>query len=278
MNPLLLLSFATVYGVYPFPDITVAHIEEAIHAGMEAENKAVAAIVDNPDAPTFENTIEALETSGELLERATTLMYNLLSAHTNDDLEDLAQRVAPILSEHGNNIMLNARLYERVKTVYSEYKPKDAEEAMLLKNTYEAFERSGATLDEAGKQRFREISAELSKLTLQFSQNKLKDTNNYYLHITDEQELDGLPELQRGAARENAAERGLEGWVITLHASYPLWPMPKAASAARNCIASTTRFAPTATSTITSPSLAASRTCAARRLNCWVIPIMPLTS
>ena len=218
MNPLLLLSFATVYGVYPFPDITVAHIEEAIHAGMEAENKAVAAIVDNPDAPTFENTIEALETSGELLERATTLMYNLLSAHTNDDLEDLAQRVAPILSEHGNNIMLNARLYERVKTVYSEYKPKDAEEAMLLKNTYEAFERSGATLDETGKQRFREISAELSKLTLQFSQNKLKDTNNYYLHITDEQELDGLPELQRGAARENAAERGLEGWVITLHA------------------------------------------------------------
>ena len=218
MNPLLLLSFATVYGVYPFPDITVAHIEEAIHAGMEAENKAVAAIVDNPDAPTFENTIEALETSGELLERATTLMYNLLSAHTNDDLEDLAQRVAPILSEHGNNIMLNARLYERVKTVYGEYKPKDAEEAMLLKNTYEAFERSGATLDEKGKQRFREISAELSKLTLQFSQNKLKDTNNYYLHITDEQELDGLPELQRGAARENAAERGWEGWVITLHA------------------------------------------------------------
>ena len=193
MNPLLLLSFATIYGVYPFPDITVAHIEEAIHAGMEAENKAVAAIVDNPDAPTFENTIEALETSGELLERATTLMYNLLSAHTNDDLEDLAQRVAPILSEHGNNIMLNARLYERVKTVYSEYKPKDAEEAMLLKNTYEAFERSGATLNETGKQRFREISAELSKLTLQFSQNKLKDTNNYYLHITDEKELDGLP-------------------------------------------------------------------------------------
>ena len=218
MNPLLLLSFATVYGVYPFPDITVAHIEEAIHAGMEAENKAVAAIVDNPDAPTFENTVVALEHSGELLERATTLMYNLLSAHTNDDLESLAQRVAPILSEHGNNIMLNARLYERVKAVYADYKPKDAEEAMLLKNTYEAFERSGATLDEAGKQRFREISAELSQLTLQFSQNKLKDTNNYYLHITDEQELDGLPELQRGAARENAAERGLEGWVITLHA------------------------------------------------------------
>lgn len=223
MNPLLKLEYNTPHNTFPFPLITIPFIEEAIHEGMRIENEEIHRIVTNPDAPTFQNTIVALSRTGEILERATTVMYNLLSAETNDELEALAQKVSPILSEHSSNIMLNETLFARVKAVktWSENDGKgtlDAEDQMLLDKTYDGFERSGATLPEDKKQRFRDIKAELSKLSLQFSQNNIKETNDYQLHITDAAQLAGLPASQVEAAAATAHEKGLHGWVFTLHA------------------------------------------------------------
>lgn len=224
MNPLLSLNYNTPHNTFPFPDITPAYIEEAILKGIELEDAEITEIVNNPEAPNFRNTIVALSCTGEILERATTVMYNLLSAETNDTLEELAQRMSPILSEHSSNIMLNAPLFARIKTVKAYYDNKenvteiDEEDKMLLKKTFDGFERSGANLPEDKKDRFRNIKAELSKLSLQFSQNNLKETNDFQLHITNEAELVGLPESQIAAAAATAKEKGVEGWVFTLHA------------------------------------------------------------
>lgn len=190
-----------------------------IEEGMQEEVAEVDAIANNAEAPTFANTIVALSKTGERLERATAVMYNLLSAETDDDLENLANELAPKLSEHSNNIMLNQALFERVKTVYeAESKRLDGEDKMLLDKTYEGFERSGATLSEADKEKFRKITAELSEKTLRFSQNVLKETNNFALHVTDEKDIAGIPEINVKAARHEAEERNLDGWVFTLHA------------------------------------------------------------
>lgn len=224
MNPLLSLQYGTPHNTFPFPLITPDYIEEAILAGIELEDKEIAAIVGNPESPTFSNTIVALAQTGEILERATTIMYNLLSAETSDALEGLAQRMAPILSKHSSNIMLNAQLFARVKAVKACYDAVDCtidldqEDKMLLDKTFDGFERSGANLPEEKRERFREIKAELSKLSLLFSQNNIKETNNYQFHITDEKDLAGLPESQRAAAAATAKEKELEGWVFTLHA------------------------------------------------------------
>lgn len=230
-NPLLSLEYNTPHNTFPFPKITPSFIEEAINEGIRQEEKEIAAIVQNPAAPTFDNTIVALSATGQILERATTVMYNLLSAETNDDLEAIAEKMSPILSEHNSNIMLNAELFARVKAVKEAYDETgkciddnqacpnlNAEEFMLLTKTYDGFERSGANLPEDKKQRFREIKAELSKLSLQFSQNNIKETNDYQLHVTDASDLVGLPESQIAAAAATAKEKGLEGWVFTLHA------------------------------------------------------------
>lgn len=224
MNPLLSLEYNTPHNTFPFESITPALIEEAIHEGMDHEMKEIEAITGSQEVPTFANTIEALNATGELLERATTVMYNLLSAETNDELEALSMRVAPLLSEHSSNIMLNAKLFARVKSVYEQQSEADGnaslgdEEKMLLQKTFDGFERSGANLPEDKKERFRAIKAELSKLSLQFSQNMVKETNKFQLHITQEVDLDGLPQSQREAAAATAREKGLEGWVFTLHA------------------------------------------------------------
>lgn len=218
MNPLLQLQYNTPHNTFPFGDITTENIEEAIHVGMKSEMDEVQRIVEQNETPTFENTIVALANTGELLERATTLMYNQLSANTNDDLESLAERMAPVLSEHSNNIFLNEALFQRVKVVHDNYKPTNDEDAMLLVKTFLGFERNGACLPEDKKKRFREIKAELSTLSLQFGQNNIRETNDYTLNITDAAQLAGLPESQMAAAAAAAAERGLEGWVFTLHA------------------------------------------------------------
>lgn len=224
MNPLLKLEYNTPHNTFPFKSITPAFIEEAIHEGMELEMKEIEAITESTEEPTFANTIVALSATGELLERATTVMYNLLSAETNDELEALSMRVAPLLSEHSSNIMLNEKLFARVKKVYEQQNEANGngslndEDKMLLQKTFDGFERSGANLPEDKKERFRAIKAELSKLSLQFSQNMVKETNKFQLHITNEDELDGLPESQREAAAATAREKGLEGWVFTLHA------------------------------------------------------------
>lgn len=194
-------------------------LRKLLSEGMEEETKEVETIAQSTDSPTFVNTITALTRAGEKLERASSVMYNLLSACTDDALDALANDMAPLLSAHANNIMLNPRLFERVKTVYDNPPANlTAEERMLLDKTYEGFERSGATLNEEGKQRFREITSKLAEKTLLFSQNLLKETNKFFLHLTDESELSGIPQLHREAAAHEAKERGLDGWVFTLHA------------------------------------------------------------
>lgn len=196
-----------------------AMLRPLIMQGMDEEMHEVEAIVNNAEAPTFANTIVAISNTGENLERATAVMYNLLSAETNDELEELANELAPKLSEHSNNIMLNAKLFERVKAVYdAETNQLEGEDKMLLDKTYEGFERSGATLSADDKLRFREITSQLSEKTLKFSQNVLKETNNFILHITNENDLAGIPEIHRNAARHEAETRNKEGWVFTLHA------------------------------------------------------------
>lgn len=194
-------------------------LRSLILKGMEIEKTEVDAIVASTEEPSFKNTIVALSHTGELLSRATTIMYNLLSAETSDELDDLANELAPKLSEHDNDLMLNPKLFERVKYVYDHPQPNmTAEDRMLLDKTYEGFERSGATLDEKGKQEFRRITGRLAEMTIRFSQNLLKDTNDFFLHITEESELEGIPAMHREAAAHEAKERNLEGWVFTLHA------------------------------------------------------------
>lgn len=187
--------------------------------GMRKEIAQVQEIADNPEVPTFNNTIKRLCESGELLERVSTIMYNLLSADTDDELDNLANEMASKLSAHTSSIMMNEKLFKRVKYVYEHATEfLQEEDKMLLDKTYEMFERSGATLDREGKKRYREITARLSELSLKFSQNLLKETNSFVLHITSDTELSGLPEMHRKTAAREAEERGLKGWVFTLHA------------------------------------------------------------
>ena len=218
MNP-----FYTTYTYIPFDQIKETDYEPAMLKGIEEEDQEIDHIVKNPDAPTFENTIEAMERSGQLLDKVTTVFFNLLSAETTDFLDELAQKMSPILSEHSNNIMLNEGLFMRVKAVYDDhasdqFKRLNAEQKMLLTNTYEGFVRHGALLSDEQKEQLRRISAELGVLSLQFSQNKLKDTNDFILHITDEKDLEGLPDSAIDLARQTAKDRNMEGYVFTLQA------------------------------------------------------------
>lgn len=218
MNP-----FYTTYHYIPFNRIQETDYEPAMMKGIEEEDQEIDSIVKNPDAPTFENTIEAMERSGQLLDKVTTVFFNLLSAETTDFLDELAQKMSPILSEHSNNIMLNEGLFKRVKVVYDDHEADlfarlNPEQKMLLKNTYEGFVRHGALLTDEQKEQLRRITAELGVLSLQFSQNKLKDTNDFILHITDEADLEGLPESAIDLARQTAKEREMEGYVFTLQA------------------------------------------------------------
>ena len=219
MNPFF-TTYNTPHETVPFDKITIDDFEPAIMKGIEEEDKVIEAIVNNPQAATFENTIEALENSGELLQKVTEVFFNLISAETTDEMDELAQKLSPILSEHENNITLNEKLFERVKTVY-EHTNKDEltkEQRMLLQSCYDSFVRNGANLNEEDKQTYRQLTSELGILSLQFSQNKLKDQNAFTLHITNETDLEGLPESAIDAAKEEAKSRKLEGWVFTLQA------------------------------------------------------------
>ena len=217
-NPLL-ATYHTPYHTAPFHLIKTEHYEPAILKGMEMHNEEIEAIINNPEQPTFHNTIVALERSGATLDRAATIFGNLLSAETSDELQALAQRVMPQLSEHSNNISLNEKLFARIKAVYdsAESTQLNQEDRALLDKTYDGFIRNGANLPEADKERFRQISSELSVLTLQFSQNNLNETNSYELPLTLEQ-LDGIPESVIEAYAQTAKEKDKEGYVVTLHA------------------------------------------------------------
>ena len=223
INPFF-LPYDTPHYTVPFNRITLADYEEAMMEGIRREDEQIEKIINNPDEPTFENTIiPEDELKGrkhyyDLLSRVESVFFNMLSAETNDEMDALAQKMSPILTKHGNDVSLNPKIFERVKYVYEHHGELTPEENCLLEKSYEGFVRSGALLDEAGKDRLRKLTEEASMLSLQFSQNVLKENKAYTLHITDEQQLDGLPYTAREAAHEAAKEHGLKGWVFTLDA------------------------------------------------------------
>ena len=223
VNPFF-LPYDTPHNTAPFDRITLADYEEAMMEGIRREDEQIEKIINNPDEPTFENTIiPEDEVKGrkhyyDLLSRVESVFFNMLSAETNDEMDALAQKMSPILTKHSNDISLNPKIFERVKYVYEHHRELTPEENCLLEKSYEGFVRSGALLDEAGKDRLRKLTEEASMLSLLFSQNVLKENKAYTLHITDEQQLDGLPDTARDAAQEAAKEHELEGWVFTLDA------------------------------------------------------------
>lgn len=223
INPFF-LPYDTPHYTVPFNRITLADYEEAMMEGIRREDEQIDKIINNPDEPTFENTIiPEDEVKGrkhyyDLLSRVESVFFNMLSAETNDEMDALAQKMSPILTKHGNDVSLNPKIFERIKYVYEHHGELTPEENCLLEKSYEGFVRSGALLDEAGKDRLRKLTEEASMLSLQFSQNVLKENKAYTLHITDEQQLDGLPNTAREAAHEAAKEHGLKGWVFTLDA------------------------------------------------------------
>ena len=210
--------YNTIHNVTPFDQIQVSDYEPGIMQGIKEEDDEIESIINNPDIPTFENTIEALEKTGQTLHRVTNVFFNLLSCETNDEMEEIANKVQPALSEHSNNIGLNEKLFARIKTVYDSHPALNNEQQKLLDETYKSFVRRGANLSADKKDIFRKISLEVSQNALQFRQNSLKETNSYFLQVTDKDRLKGMPETSLEAAAQTAKEKNLEGWVFTLHA------------------------------------------------------------
>lgn len=217
-NPFLTARYTTPYQTAPFNEIKEEHYKEAFLKGIEEQLTEIDSLLANKTTPTFENTIVALEKTGDLISRTSAVFFNLLHAETNDTLENLAQELSPILTEHSNKIYQNQALFERVKAVYAQKETLTltAEQQQLLENTYQAFVRSGAELSEKDKQTYTELSTKLSQLTLTFSQYVLKETNAFSYVITDEKELDGLPDYAKEAAAEKAKAKNQEGWLIDL--------------------------------------------------------------
>lgn len=215
-------KYNTPHGTVPFDRIRLEDYEEAFMEGIRRDEEQIDKIVNNPEKPTFDNTIISVddEKDGEgyydLLSRVSTVFFNLLSAETNDEMDALAQKMSPILTKHANDIRLNEKLFERIKSVHQHHRKLTPEEKMLLDNCYDGFVRSGALLDAAGKERLRQLTEEASILGLQFSQNLLKENKAFTLHITDEAQLDGLPDSAREAAVLAAKEQEKDGWVFTL--------------------------------------------------------------
>ncbi|MBQ9533416.1 MAG: M3 family metallopeptidase [Prevotella sp.] len=222
LNPFF-IDWDTPHRTVPFHLIRTEDYEEAFLEGIRRDNEEIDLITGNPDEPTFDNTlIFHDETKGEhyydLLDRVSNVFSCMMSAETNDDLEALAQKMSPILTQHANDVSLNPKLFQRIKYVYEHHRELTAEEQMLLQNSYDGFVRSGALLDNAGKDKLRQLTEQAGLLTLQFSQNLLKEMKAFTLHITDEADLDGLPQTAIDAAAQTAKEHNLEGWLFTLDA------------------------------------------------------------
>ncbi|MEQ3235165.1 M3 family metallopeptidase [Bacteroides cellulosilyticus] len=217
-NPFL-TEFQTEHGVPPFDKIRLEHYEPAFLKGIEEQNANIDAIVDNSEAPTFENVIVALDNSSPTLDRVSAIFYNMTEAETTDDLKELSIKLAPTLSEHSDNISLNQDLFKKVDAVYQQ---KDAlglttEQQRLLEETYKGFVRSGANLSPEKQARLREVNKELSTLGIKFSDNVLNENNAFKLYIDKEEDLAGLPDWFRQSAAEKAKEDGQEGkWLFTL--------------------------------------------------------------
>ena len=213
-------TYSTPHGTTPFDKIKTGDYMPAIHEGIRRQNAEIDVIVHNPEVPTFSNTVLPYEKSGELLHNVNTVFGNLLSAETNDELQELAKEIMPMMSEHENNISLNEDLFARIKTVYDRRGKEELnpEQTKLLEDIYNGFVRNGSNLQGEAKEKYRTLCKELSLLTLQFGENNLKETNDYRLVLTEESQLSGLPESAVEAAAEVAGEEGAEGWVFTLQA------------------------------------------------------------
>lgn len=216
--------YETLHDTVPFDKIKFEHYEEAFMEGIRRDNESIAKIVENPDTPTFRNTIAVEDDSKgkhyyDLLDRVSTVFSCMMSANTNDKMEELAQKISPILTQHGNDLIFNKKLFERVKYVHDHHEKLTPEEQTLIDKEYDAFVRSGALLGDTDKERLRKLTEEAGILTLQFSQNLLKENKAYTLHITDKADLEGLPDTAIEAAAAAAKEKNMEGWLFTL--DYP---------------------------------------------------------
>ena len=224
INPFL-HPYGTPHETVPFDKIILSDYEEAFLEGIRRDDEEIDKIVNDPATPTFDNTIARVDTEKgddyySLLDKVSNVFSCMMSANTNDEMDALAQKLSPVLTRHSNDVMLNKKLFERVKYVHDHPDRKlTPEEQMLLKNEYDGFVRSGALLSDDDKEKLRKLTEQTSMLALQFSQNLLKDTKAFTLHITDEQQLDGLPETAREQARQTAKEHGKDGWMFTL--DYP---------------------------------------------------------
>ena len=226
-NPFL-EPYGTLHDTVPFDRIRLEDYEEAFMEGIRRDNEYLEKTINNPEKPTFDNTILNPFDEGDgyydLLDKVSTVFFNLLSAETNDEMDALAQKMQPILTQHANDMRLNPQLFERIRQVHLHHRRLTAEEKMLLDNCYEGFVRSGALLDEEGKTKLRQLTEEASMLSLQFSQNLLKENKAFTLRITDEAQLDGLPDTAREAAAQAWKEArsqepeayGDKGWLFTL--------------------------------------------------------------
>jgi Zn-dependent oligopeptidase len=220
---ILLQKFDTKLDTAPFSKIKNKNYLPAFQEAIDLAKAEIDTIVNNTENPTFENTIEALSYSGDTLDRISSIFFNLNSAETSDEMQKIAQDVSPLLSEFGNDVRLNAALFAKVKTVYEQRDSLNLnpEQTTLLNEQYKSFSRNGANLPEDKKNQLREIDKELSKLSLQFGENLLAETNAFELHLTDEKDLAGLPEGTIEAARSLAKAQEKEGWIFTLdHPSY----------------------------------------------------------
>ena len=218
-NPFLRESSAP-FGAPEFDKIKNEHYLPAFEAGIAEAKAEIDAIVANQEEPTFENTIEAMEYAGETLNGVASIFYNLMEANTNDEMQQIAEQLSPMLTEYEMYVSLNAPLFERVKAVYEKRNELglDKDQMKLLEDNYKGFVRGGANLSDEAKELYSKWSEELSLATLQFSKNVLAATNAYTLHITDTADLAGLPEFVKTMAAETAADKGLEGWAFTLDA------------------------------------------------------------
>ena len=218
-NPFL-SEFQTPYGVPPFDQIKMEHYEPAFMKGIEEQNKNIETIIQNKEVPTFKNVIEALDNSSPILDRVAGVFYNLTSAETNDELTALSIKLAPVMSEHSDNIQLNSQLFAKVKAVYED---KDStqltrEQRRLLENTYKDFIRAGANLSQEQQTRLRDINKQLSTLGIRFDNNILNENNEFKLLVEKESDLSGLPEWFKESAAAEARAMGEEGkWLFTLH-------------------------------------------------------------
>ena len=216
-------TFNTKHNTAPFSQIKMDDYKPAFIENIASAKAEIDAIINNPEAPTFENTIEALDFSGDALDRLSSIFFNLNSAETCDEMQKIAQEITPLLTEFSNDITLNEDLFKRIKSVYEQKNTLNltTEQATLLDKKFKSFSRNGALLSEEKKAKLREIDTELAKLKLTFSENVLAETNNYQLHITNENDLKGLPEGTIEAAKSLAKSKNLDGWIFTLdHPSY----------------------------------------------------------